>query len=89
MLFRAPSLVPINVGSANDLSILELAQTVAAVLNPGSTIHVGSQSSSASSFTRYVPSVERAVELLGLAETVSLSESIKRTAAWHQNESEE
>ena len=89
MLFRAPSLVPINVGSANDLSILELAQTVAAVLNPSSTIHVGSQFSSATSTARYVPSVERARELLGLAETVNLTESIRRTAAWHQNASEE
>ncbi|MGA7158426.1 MAG: NAD(P)-dependent oxidoreductase [Acidobacteriaceae bacterium] len=89
MLFRAPSLVPINVGSANDLSILELAQTVAAVLNPRAAIHVGNQFSSATSFTRYVPSVKRAGELLGLAETVDLAESISRTAAWYQNESEE
>lgn len=88
LLFRAPSLVPINVGSANDVSILELAQTVAAVLNPGSTIHVERQLSSASPVARYVPSVERAGELLGLAETVNLAESIRRTAAWHENASE-
>jgi dTDP-glucose 4,6-dehydratase len=35
ILFRAPALLPVNVGSDRDVSILELAQTVAATLNPG------------------------------------------------------
>ena len=35
MLFRAPSLTPINVGSDEDVSILELAQKVAQTLDPG------------------------------------------------------
>jgi nucleoside-diphosphate-sugar epimerase len=30
-----------------------------------------------------VPSVRRAKELLGLEQTVSLEESIRRTAAWY------
>jgi nucleoside-diphosphate-sugar epimerase len=33
--------------------------------------------------SRYVPSVSRAKELLGLEQTVSLEESIRRTAAWY------
>jgi nucleoside-diphosphate-sugar epimerase len=35
MLFRAPALVPINVGSGHDVSIRELAEIVAATLAPG------------------------------------------------------
>lgn len=89
MLFRAPSLVPINVGSANDVSILELAQAVAATLNPATAIHVAGQPSPGAALARYVPSVERARVLLGLEETIDLQESISRTAAWHRTASEE
>jgi hypothetical protein len=33
---------------------------------------------------RYVPSVARAAEMLGLRELTALDESIRRTAAWHR-----
>jgi nucleoside-diphosphate-sugar epimerase len=84
MLFRAPALVPINVGSARDLSILELAEIVAATLNPATEISVARQAVPGATPARYVPSVARAEELLGLRETIALEESIRRTAAWHR-----
>jgi nucleoside-diphosphate-sugar epimerase len=87
MLFRAPSLVPINVGSDDDVSILELAQTVARVLRPETEIHVAGTPDPGAAPLRYVPSVDRARDLLGLAPTVSLEESIRRTAAWHSSTS--
>jgi nucleoside-diphosphate-sugar epimerase len=83
ILFRAPSLTPINVGSSEDLSILELAQQVARVLDPQKAIHVAARPSPGASPSRYVPSVDRAKQLLGLEQTVSLEESIRRTAAWY------
>jgi dTDP-glucose 4,6-dehydratase len=83
MLFRAPPLVPVNVGSAHDVSILELAQTVASVLNPHADIHVAVQPLRDAAPARYVPCVERARELLGLIETVNLREAIGRTGAWY------
>jgi dTDP-glucose 4,6-dehydratase len=89
MLFRAPSLVPINVGSANDVSIKELAETVAATLDPKVAIHTAGQVSPGVAASRYVPSVDRAKQLLGLEEKVNLQESIRRTAAWYRNSSEE
>jgi nucleoside-diphosphate-sugar epimerase len=85
MLFRAPSLVPINVGSSRDVSILELAQTVAATLRPETEIQVALKPDPNVAPLRYVPAVDRARELLGLAPTVSLEESIRRTAAWHRS----
>ena len=85
MLFRAPSLVPINVGSASDVSINELAHTVAATLDPGIAIHTAGQVSPGAPVSRYVPSVDRAKQLLGLQETVNLQESIRRTAAWYRH----
>lgn len=82
MLFQAPSMVPINVGSDDDFSILELAQTVAAILNPATEIHIAKQLSPCTAPSRYVPSVDRAKQLLGLQQTIDTQESIRRTAAW-------
>jgi nucleoside-diphosphate-sugar epimerase len=83
MLFEAPSLVPINIGSAHDLSILELAQTVAQSLNASTDIHVAKEAIPGADVARYVPSVERAKKMLGLSETINLQEAIRRTAAWY------
>jgi dTDP-glucose 4,6-dehydratase len=83
ILFRAPELLAINVGSGRDVSILELAESVAATLAPATEIHVAKQAVPGALPARYVPSVERAEELLGLRETVGLEEAIRRTAAWH------
>lgn len=85
ILFRAPALTPINVGSGHDVSILELAQTVAATLNPQAEIQVARQPIPGAPPSRYVPSVDRARQLLNLRPTVSLEESIRRTAQWHRS----
>jgi dTDP-glucose 4,6-dehydratase len=84
ILFRAPALTPINVGSENDVSILELAQTVAATLNPAAEIRVSRKPLPGEPPLRYVPSVDRARELLGLREITALEESIERTARWYR-----
>jgi nucleoside-diphosphate-sugar epimerase len=83
ILFRAPSLTAINVGSEHDLSILEIAQAVADSINPGTPIRVGRSPIPGELPARYVPSVARARELLGITETIGLRDAIKRTAAWH------
>jgi nucleoside-diphosphate-sugar epimerase len=83
MLFRAPSLTPINVGSGEDLSILQLAQTVAKTLDADAVVRVAGTPVPGTAPSRYVPSVSRAKQLLGLEQTVSLEESIRRTAAWY------
>ncbi len=83
MLFRAPALVPFNVGSALDVSILELAQTVARTLNPSTEIRVARQPIPGVAPLRYVPFVDRAREVLGLRQTIGLEECIRRTARWY------
>ena len=83
MLFQAPSLVAINVGSGHDLSIRELAQTVSESLNSGAGVHVENEAVPGADVARYVPSVDRAENILGLEETVGLQEAIRRTAAWY------
>ena len=84
ILLRAPALTPINVGSARDVSILELAQIVAAALNPKTEIRIARQPIPGALPLRYVPSVDRAQQMLGLQETAGLEDSIRRTAAWHR-----
>lgn len=82
LLFRAPASVAFNVGSDRDVSILELAQIVASTLNPTAEILVAQQPVPGVAPPRYVPSVTKARELLGLRETVGLEEAIRRTADW-------
>ena len=86
ILFRGPDLIPINVGSAKDVSILELAQSVVATLNPNTEIRVAQKAVPGVQPARYVPSVDRARQLLGLEETIPLEESIRRTAAWYREQ---
>jgi nucleoside-diphosphate-sugar epimerase len=83
ILFRAPAMLPINVGSDEDLSILELAQAVATTLRPQTEIHVAKVPVVGASPSRYVPNVDRAGDLLSLRQTVSLQDAIRRTAAWN------
>jgi dTDP-glucose 4,6-dehydratase len=84
ILFQAPSLLPFNVGSAHDVSILELAQLVAATLNPKAEIRVMRQAVEGVAPTRYVPCVDLAMKKLGLHEITTLEESIRRTASWYR-----
>jgi nucleoside-diphosphate-sugar epimerase len=84
ILFRGSVLVPINVGSGRDVSIQELAEVVAKTLAPATEIRVAKTAVAGAPPARYVPSVKRAEELLGLRETVGLEESIRRTAAWYR-----
>jgi nucleoside-diphosphate-sugar epimerase len=86
MLFQSPDLIPVNVGSAHDLSILELAQAVVRSLHASVEIHVAKEVMPGAEIKRYVPSVDRARRLLGLNETVDLEEAIRRTAAWYAPE---
>jgi nucleoside-diphosphate-sugar epimerase len=88
ILFRAPALLPFNVGSARDLSILELAQLVAATLRPETQILVAQKANPDAAPARYVPSVDRAEKLLGLRQVVPLEDAIRRTAAWHKGKSD-
>jgi dTDP-glucose 4,6-dehydratase len=82
--FKAPALVPFNVGSARDVSILELAEIVAATLNSAAEIRVAGQPIEGVAPARYVPCVDRASQMLGLLELTTLEESIRRTAAWYE-----
>lgn len=83
MLVRAPANRAYNVGSDQAVSILELANTVAATLRPGLTVNVAREPAPNSMPSTYVPDIGRARTELGLDVTVPLEAAIRRTAAWH------
>ena len=75
-----------NVGSDEPISIRELAQRVADVVAPGLPVSVARDAPSDVPPPRYVPSIDRARQELGLAPLISLDAAIARTAAWHRGE---
>jgi dTDP-glucose 4,6-dehydratase len=83
ILTRGESCRPYNVGSERELSIAQLAATVAAELEPSTAIRVMSLPRPDRAPKRYVPDTSRARLELGLRETIPLEEAILRTADWH------
>lgn len=83
ILARGESCRPYNVGSERELSIAELAATVAAELEPSTAIRVMGLPRTSRAPDRYVPDTARARLELGLREWVSLEDAIRRTAEWH------
>jgi nucleoside-diphosphate-sugar epimerase len=84
ILFRGPSMQAFNVGSEEAVSIATLAQTVVSTLNPSIGIKIAKPISNPDSLPlHYIPATLKARQLLGLQQTISLEEAIRRTAAWH------
>jgi dTDP-glucose 4,6-dehydratase len=85
ILFKGEACHPYNVGSDQDITIAELAQTVASTLG-GSVAVPALPLNPSSPASRYVPIVERARTELNLRVLVSLKESLQYTASWHTSE---
>jgi dTDP-glucose 4,6-dehydratase len=83
ILLRGRSMRPYNVGSAAQLTITELARLVAHAFAPVLPIEMARAPAAGVSAARYVPSVTRAEQELGLRPTVPLADGIRRTIGWH------
>lgn len=86
LLFKAPTARAYNVGSAEDLSIKQLAEIVAEAVAAGGPVQVAQKPDASRPVSRYVPSVGRALTELDLNTEISLSEAITRTAVWHTSQ---
>ena len=84
LLFQGPSGQAYNVGSGADLSIAELAHTVSQALGGQAAVETARPVVPGQLVSRYVPSVARAENDLGLRMRVPLAEAIQKTARWHQ-----
>jgi nucleoside-diphosphate-sugar epimerase len=71
-----------NVGASRAVSIAEAARVVAAAAGPGVTVDVRGTPTPGAPPSRYVPSVSRARDELGLREGLPLAEAVERTMAW-------
>ena len=87
LLIRGESARPYNVGSDQDLTIADLARAVAENTVPETQVEIARQPSGAPP-SRYVPSVDRARDELGLTPLIPLSESIRRMYKWNREEHE-
>ena len=83
LLFKATKAHAYNVGSAAEISIQDLAKVVCAALGAKASVSVQKQADPDSSISRYVPSITKAVDELGLQVSISLVQGIQKTAAWH------
>ena len=82
MLVRAEPGKPYNVGSDESISIRDLAERISHVLGNGEYQILGSKDTGWNP-GRYVPDTSLISRELGLYRTVSLDESIRRTALWN------
>lgn len=73
-----------NVGSDADLTIAQLAQLVAEVVNSKAEVIVAQPPDRLRPPQRYVPAIGKAKAELGLEPRIDLRESIRRTAEWNR-----
>jgi nucleoside-diphosphate-sugar epimerase len=85
ILFAGQTLRAYNVGSAEDLSIAELADRVGRAFAPPIAIKIAQAAQLGRSPERYVPDVTRAAQELSLQRWIDLDESVRRTIVWQQN----
>jgi dTDP-glucose 4,6-dehydratase len=86
LLFRGPAGRPYNVGSDHALSIAELAREVVQTVAPSARISQARAPVPGQLAERYVPSIARAKNELGLQLTVDLPTAIARSVAWHRQQ---
>jgi len=72
-----------NVGSANAISIENLAEVVRDTLSPSKKIQINYTSARPCELRRYIPDIQKITNELKLQHTITLSESIIRTAQFH------
>ncbi len=85
ILFRGKACCAYNVGSEEDVTIAELANTVARSLQKPVQVRINKSLDPNSSPERYVPSTRRAQENLGLKQHIDLQTAIERTLRWNRS----
>ena len=85
MLFAGAPGRAYNVGSPADLSIAEVARTVAACAGEPLPVKIAETPAPGRPLSRYVPSVSRAEVELGLRVWIPLDEAVRKTLVWQRS----
>ena len=75
---------PYNVGSNEEVTIAELAGTIARLAHSGISVRILGDATLVGVSSSYVPDVTRAQAELGLDVTVPLDEALRRTVDWYR-----
>ncbi|MCE9599048.1 MAG: NAD-dependent epimerase/dehydratase family protein [Spirochaetia bacterium] len=86
ILFQGAPCRLYNVGSGQEISILDLAQAIAKFSGNGNPVSIAQASVPGRLPARYIPDIARTQTELQLQEWVPLTESIKRTIVWFQDQ---
>jgi dTDP-glucose 4,6-dehydratase len=84
ILFRGQPARAYNLGSADAVTIADLARRVVSVIAPAAEIRTARQPEPGAPALRYVPATERAERELGLRVRIPLEEAVRRTWEWHK-----
>ena len=87
ILMRGRAGCPYNVGSESEVTIRELAATVAREFDPAPEVRIGKRAVPGRAAERYVPATIRAREHLGLQPQIDLRAAIQKTVIWQQQQS--
>lgn len=71
-----------NVGGASEVTIAQLAREVTRLAGTGLPVRIAGEAAPGLAGSRYVPSLRRAEDELGLTNVVGLEEAIRRTLSW-------
>lgn len=82
ILVRGDNCTPYNIGSEHAVSIKELAVMVSKIDNKNLPIQILEKKSDESLPRRYIPSVEKAYDELGLRQRIDLNDMIIKTIRW-------
>ena len=83
ILVEAKPCRPYNIGSDQPIQILELAKKIAGMCEVQCQVNRAGSSTVYLPVSRYVPSVHRARTELGLEQTISLEETIRKTIKFY------
>ncbi len=84
ILFRGQAGDAYNVGSEQEITIVELANMVSGLFQPRVPVKIVKTAPSDTHPQRYVPSTQKAFRELKLRQMISLEDAIKRTIRWQK-----
>jgi dTDP-glucose 4,6-dehydratase len=83
ILIKGKNCYPYNIGSEEEISIKNLAKTIAGFSKKPLAVKIKIKKSNSYKIDRYVPSTQRARKELGLKQHIRLSDGILKTIKFH------